>query len=235
IYVYRTGNPRRLVLPIGIFVVATLLIFSPFLSQAVYHNYGILNPHGGNPAQDPSLTYGLTYWSVAPLTPISGTLVTSSSLLSLIILGLIVSAFAILKLRANQESLFFWELAFLCIFFLSYPRINEQWFVWLLPFLILLAKKPVQWSLVLCLSIVALVYSLVNAMFVSFFIPMYPYLQEGLVNAARSVMFLSYYRLFAMASLGIFFSLLLVISLVSVYRTVTIGAERETTLSVVQK
>ncbi len=235
IYASRIGKVRRLVLPIGIFVTATLVIFSPFLSQAFYHNLGILNPIGGNPAQDPSLTYGLTYWSVAPLTAISSALVTSVSLLSLAILGLIFSALAVLRLRPNQESLFFWEFAFISVIFFSFPRINEQWFVWLLPYMILLAKTRNQRSLVLGISILALIYSLVNTMFVSFFIPMYPYLQEGLVNTAKSVMFLSYYRLYAMATLGIVFSMLLAVSLANAYRTVTIGAERERSLSAIRK
>ncbi|MGI0069101.1 MAG: hypothetical protein ACREAN_02470, partial [Nitrosopumilaceae archaeon] len=219
----RTGNFRRLFLPIAVFAAATLLIFSPFLSQAVYHNVGILNPTGGNPAQDPSLTYGLTYWSVAPLTPISSALVTAASLVSLTTLGLVLSAIAILRLRPNQESLLFFEFAFISVIFFSFPRINEQWFVWLLPFLILVARRPKQRSLVLFISILALAYSLVNAMVVSFFIPMYPYLQEGLLNAAKSVMFLSFFRLFAMAALGLVFSVLLAVSLIRAYRTIAIG------------
>lgn len=234
VYAYKAGNGRRVIVAAAVFVGATLLLFSPFLSQAISHNSGMLNP-SGNPAQNPSLTYGLTYWSVAPLTLISGAMVTMTSIVVLIVLGIVISVMTILKLRTTQNSLFFWELASISVVFLSYPRINEQWFVWLLPFLILLSAKSIDRLLVLYLSILALAYSLVSSMFVSFFIPMYHYVQEGLINAAQSVLFLSYYRLYAMSILGIVFSILLATTLVRTYLKDAADIRKQTALSVLPK
>jgi hypothetical protein len=215
-YAYKTERSgKKLILPLLVFVTALLLLFFPWIASGFNTKYyGFYTPIG-NPSTHPQNTYGLTYWSIAPFTPITGPQVLITFVSILVLAFLVVTLLMLLKTKhLSLESLCFWELAFIATIFLSYPTVNEQWFIWLLPFLTLLfGTKIVRLSLVVTLSMVSLFYSFINSQIAPFFVRLYLYDPAGFTSFVESVHLINPQRLILMGVLGIAFSVLLLLTL----------------------
>jgi hypothetical protein len=214
VYGYRsTGSLKKMVAPIALCISMDTGLFFPGVAQVFSTTIQYLAWAIGNPSKQPWQTFGLTYWSLAPLLPISGGVVSLLSTASLVILGLCFSTLAVLKMRKENSSssssdLFFWELVSLSAIFFSYRAVAEQWFIWILPFLILLlAGKAIGKGFVVGLSVLAMLYSWTNSLFIAFFLPLSKYNTSVLEVLARASGSLTSYRLDLMASFGTLFTI----------------------------
>ncbi len=206
------GNLAKFARPALIFVFTLLVLFLPLVPQLIQGSSAILGSQPSNPSTNPSSTFGLTYWSIAPFTSISGSAVSLISTLLLILSVIIVGVVAAIKVR-SIEALFFWELASLSTVFFSYPRVNEQWFLWLLPFLILISQSKSRRAVVVGLSLLAVFYLWINSLFTAFFVTDYYLAPNQLTLLAKWTTSLSAYRLSVMAILGVAFSAALLLFL----------------------
>ena len=104
--------------------------------------------------------------------------------------------------------------------FLSYRIICEQWFVWLLPFLIILyvggrIKRSLFWGA----SAVALLYSVLNCPFPFFFLPLAPWYANSLLTIVYAIWAVEPVRIITLAILGFVFSILLILILIDFKRS----------------
>jgi len=130
---------------------------------------------------------GLTYWSFALMLPMDIKLATLSS----IAIGIILLASVCWKTcRLSFSSPFFElaaaQLALILVIYLSYRIILPQFFVWSLPFIIvLLAEGRVEELIYRASSLLALIYSLTACILPLFMLPMTPWIGGALVQSMR--------------------------------------------------
>lgn len=208
----------------GVFGVVSLLLFLPYLGAVASFigdffllgsggaGLGVVTPLG------PSV-FGLTYWSAL------GSLLNASvisgfvTLISVVSLVLFV-AFLVLAYWYSSRLSFKNPLFDLCVvmlfsvaaFFLSYRIVCEQWFVWALPFLVVLCvvgriRKAFVWAI----SIVALLYVFMNCPVPFFFLPLSPWLSGELVGLVHFVWWIEPVRLGLLVVLAAVFSLLMLV------------------------
>jgi hypothetical protein len=213
IYMYRgTPSLRRLVSPALSFLFAFVLLFIPLLQHPSFFIQSYLSSPANSPASDPSQTYGLTYWSLAPFTNISGIMANDLSILLLIELGIITASISIVILlkKCTFANLLFCQLLTTSTIFFSYLRVNEQWFVWLLPPLVMLsATGSIKKRYIILISSIAMFYSWVNSLFAAFFLPTMMYNANFIRELYSLWELLIPYRLDLMAFIGIVFSSIL--------------------------
>ena len=95
-------------------------------------------------------------------------------------------------------------------FFLSYRIVCEQWFVWALPFLVVLCvvgriRKAFVWGI----SLVALLYVFMNCPVPFFFLPLSPWLSNALVGLVHLAWAIDPLRVGILAVSACMFSVLL--------------------------
>jgi hypothetical protein len=207
-----THSTRRLVVPTLTFGITSLTIFGLVLPYLPWVLQSYLNESAIDPTSHAVNPYGLTYWSVAALTSFASTTEANISLILFTVLGVGTTIISLLILRANHtpEALFFSQLLTTSSIFFSYLRVNEQWFVWLVPILVLLSvARRIEKKYVLAISFLAIAYSWISSLIAAFFIPT-AYYNENLVEGLYSeTSMLIPYRLYLMAGLGALFSALL--------------------------
>jgi hypothetical protein len=210
LYIYKkTHSLRILAAPAASFSLSMLAIFSPFLRHLPAVMQAYLGTTATGSTSNTVVAYGLTYWSIAPLAHISADMAGNLSFLLFIALGILTTLLsAILMIRNTDFQTFLYSqvLTTSTIFF-SYLTVNEQWFVWLLPPIVLLAaSKWIRMRSVLILSVLALIYSWSNSLFAAFFLPTSLYDP----NIVESIYFITShlipFRLVLMASIGLIFS-----------------------------
>jgi Gpi18-like mannosyltransferase len=209
-----------------IFVVGLLFLVLPFLGD-VTNFLGILfvpNPSvianfASNPVTNP-LAFGLTYWSVLLLNrianiPLSGFFIfLVSGVLVVFSVALTFKKISKMTFRRPELDLITSMLLFVLALFLSLRIVLEQWFVWALPFLIILCvigkiKSPLFWSA----SILALIYACLNCPLPFFFLPMVPWIGNSLASTANFILSFESMRISLLAIIGCLFSLLLLLIL----------------------
>ena len=94
--------------------------------------------------------------------------------------------------------------------FLSLRIVLEQWFIWALPFLIILCvvgkvKRSLFWGA----SILALFYACLNCPLPFFFLPLAPWIGNSLVSMANFLLSFEPVRIGLLAIIGCLFSLIL--------------------------
>jgi hypothetical protein len=168
---------------------ALFIIFIPFLPSVETFFYDYFSP---NVRLFDSLTnppaFGLTYWSLMQVSSLPSTqlffqiIAVVSSVLT--ISCLVFVYYRIYKMNFKLEiSLFLSLFIIISAVFLSYRLVLEQWFVWLLPLLIiLLTTGKINEKLFWGLSFLAFSYSILNCPFPLFFLPLAPYASTSLVS-----------------------------------------------------
>jgi uncharacterized membrane protein len=204
----------------GVFAAISLVLFLPYLGAVATFvsdffllpssgtSFGAVTPLGPN-------SFGLTYWApLSKLLPATGSF---EFLVSAVSLALFVVALALVywysrKLHYEHPLLDLSITMFFCVaaLFLTYRIVSEQWFVWALPFLIVLfAVGRVRGTLFWAASGVALLYAVLNCPLPFFFLPLAPWATNGLVGMVHVVWWLDPLRVAVLAVLSCSFSLLL--------------------------
>jgi len=212
----------------SVFIAISLLLFLPYLGQISSFFGGYFLPSAGEPGAitDPvvnPLGFGLTYWSVYLLNrliniPVSSDVFSFITLLSvlMVVVSLLLVFWKTRKLAINRPA---YDLALVMLLplialFLSYRIICEQWFVWLLPFLVILyvggrVKRSLFWGA----SAVALLYSVLNCPLPFFFLPLSPWYSNSLLTLVSAFWTVEPVRIISLAVLGCIFSVILVLIL----------------------
>lgn len=207
----------------GVFSAATLLLFLPYLDAAANSlmNFfmiggdnagGVITPLG-------PYSFGLTYWSLTGLLrlPATDALVTAISAASLaLVCALLIAVYWRSGKFTFKPPLMGLAVAMLlCVaaVFLSYRTIPEQWFVWAIPFLVLLCvagyvRRKVFWGL----SMLALFCAVLNCPLPFFFLPLAPWITDSLVGMVHVVWAIDFIRAEVLALAAMGFSLLLGLS-----------------------
>jgi uncharacterized membrane protein len=145
LYLKKNSTTRNLLTFAGAFSVTSAFLFLPVWSEACRVLLAIVGLTGTT--HSPSLSaigtsdlvgFGLTYWSVGLVFQLNGRLVVACSLI-LLLFGL---AFVWRRsLSETHPDLFQVQLSTLLVFFLCYPVIPEQFFMWAVPYLAILSQE----------------------------------------------------------------------------------------------
>jgi hypothetical protein len=217
----------------SVFSAVSLLLFLPYLGQitSFFTGYFLPSPTAPGASTDPivnPLGFGLTYWSVYLLNrliniPVSSEFFSFTTFLSVImvVVSLLLVFWKTCKLTINKSA---YDLALIMLLpvialFLSYRIICEQWFVWILPFLVILyvggrVKRSLFWGA----SAVALLYSVLNCPLPFFFLPLSPWYSNSLLKMVNAFMSVEPVRIITLAVLGCIFSVILVLILFDVLK-----------------
>ncbi len=203
------------------FLASSALLFIPYFGMitSFFSSYFMANP--ASSAMDPltnPLGFGLTYWSLYSLNrlinlPISTELVTIASVgsIMLFIISLMFVYWRTSKITFNKLA---FDLALVMvlpvlILFLSYRIIPEQWFIWALPFLVVLyASGQVKGIYYWGASFIALLYAVLNCPLPFFFLPLAPWHTSTLLGMIRAFWEVDTQRILLLVILGISFSIL---------------------------
>jgi len=226
-YLYKSVGAGELRRVLGwffsVFSAVTLLLFLPYLDTVANSvvDFFMLgsNDAGGTITPLGPYSFGLTYWSLTGLLKLSAsdalvTVISAASLtLFCILLVVVYWQSSRFMFKSPLMSLAFVMLFCLATVFLSYRIIPEQWFVWLLPFLVLLCvtghvRRRVFWGL----SMLALFYAVLNCPLPFFFLPLSPWLSDFLVGMVHLAWAIDFIRGEVLAFVAIGFSLLLGLS-----------------------
>ena len=218
----------------SVFTATTVLLFLPYLGmvESFFTSYFVSNPSTSgavaNQVTNP-VAFGLSYWSLYQLNrllnfPITAGFVsfvsTASIVLVAVALGLVYWRTVKMTFQRSAYDLALVMLLPVLALFLSYRIIAEQFFVWALPFLVLLCvggrvKGAFYWAA----SIVALLYAVLNCPLPFFFLPLAPHYDGILLDMVHAIWTVESLRIVALALLGCVFSILLVVMLFQLART----------------
>lgn len=204
----------------GVFSIFSLLVFLPYMDQSINFVSNFLFPLATviDPVVEP-LGFGLTYWSLFLLTrlfnvSINVGCVSFMAVLSVVLVAVILGVvyWRISKFSFNKPA-FDLNVALLLSLgglFLFYRVICEQFFVWLIPMLIILCvsgriRGGIYWGI----SILALIYCLTNLPLPFFFLPLSPFIGDSLVGMVYAFWPFESVRITVLAILGCLFSVLL--------------------------
>jgi len=175
---------RTVVKFLFIFVAASAILFLPTLNAMLSfpHSFMVgtnLGDIGG----------GLTYWSIALMVPIDGNIaIATSAMLGILLLILVFRKTSKTKFDHQIEALASTQLACILAIFLSYRIIPEQFFVWALPYMIILSLTgKVEEILYRIPSLVALIYSITNTILPFYMLPLTPWIGNELAQAIRII------------------------------------------------
>jgi Gpi18-like mannosyltransferase len=217
----------------AVFLIATTLISIPFLdriskfitdfiaiNQAIFSSFS-------NPVSSP-LAFGLTYWSLyslnrftkIPLNPnFSLFLSFSSILLVAISLILVYRKFVKINFRYPTYDLALGLLLPIIALFLSFRIICEQWLLWSFPFLIILVVgRKIKSSLFWGVSILGLLYVILNCPLPFFFLSLSPWIGNYLVEVANIILSIEQIRIGLLAAIGCIFSVMFILILSNLRR-----------------
>jgi Gpi18-like mannosyltransferase len=198
----------------------SLTEFMNFLSIFLSFNMGV-----GVSALTNPFAFGLTYWSLSGLNLIIKTPLTAnvigvlSSLLMVLCLSVFCFRISKLSFRRPGFDLVSSMLLIIGALFLSFRLVLEQWFVWILPFLVfLVAFGRVDRRLFWGLSFLAFTYSILNCPLPFFFLPLAPAFGNGLLVMVYAFWAVWDIRIIGLAVIGCLFSLLLFIVILRLNR-----------------
>jgi hypothetical protein len=229
IYLWRTNSfqtrGRDLSIFLRSFIVSTSLLlalsigsipkllgyFYPISTTANAINNAIVSPVG----------FGLSYWSVSLLNRLFNTSYSDSLQLAIYIISpvMVILAFAHIsrKMRRTEFGNPLLELSIAMILivlalFLSYRIIEEQWLVWVLPFIVITCSGgKLRWFFYWGISSLALVYSLLNCPFPFYFLPLTPWATNSLLAIVHTLWVLEPVRILGLITIGCLFSAIIVL------------------------
>ena len=213
------------------FLVTSTLLFLPYFGiiSSFFSSYFMTNPASStlDSVTNP-LGFGLTYWSLYSLNrlvnlPISAELVTIVSVgsIMLVFVSLMLVYWRISKITFNKQP---FDLALVMVLpvlalLLSYRIIPEQWFIWALPFLIVLyVGKQVKGIYFWGASFIALLYAILNCPLPFFFLPLAPWHTNTLLGMVHAFWEIDFHRILLLAILGLAFSIIIIIILLRLLR-----------------
>lgn len=225
---------KKLALFYLIFIVTSSFLFFPYFGTIAnfFNSYFMPSSLNGiNVGFDPVVEpvgFGLTYWSISLLNRLDIVSLTVSSVFFASIVSFILFGIFLTVIYWKVSKLSFQRPAFdlmlamlfsIIALFLSYRIICEQFFVWLLPFLIILCvsgniKTLLYWGA----SFVALLYSVLNCPLPYFFLPLAPLAENSLLSIVAVFWFIDPLRIISLVILGCIFSVLMLIVLVKLFR-----------------
>jgi GPI mannosyltransferase 1 subunit M len=211
---------------LAVLTISTLLIFLPYISiitsffsdyflpTTVTQTSGFATDQINNP-----LGFGLTYWSLFLLNrffnfAISSIMYSIGSIFTILffLCSLLFAYWKSAKVSFNNHAFDLVLIMFLplAILFLTYRIICEQFFVWLVPFIIILViKGSVKPAFFWSLSVIALLYATLNCPFPFFFLPLAPLGTNTLLGLANFMLSNEPLRISLLALLGSAFSIVL--------------------------
>lgn len=229
---------------LSVFLASSVLLFLPYFDMVAsfFSSYFMANPASSvaDSLANP-LGFGLTYWSLYSLNrlfnfPVNTALLTVASVGSIVfaLVSFILVYWRTSKTTFNKQA-FQLTLAMVLpvlVLFLSYRIIPEQWFVWALPFLIILSvgeqvKGVYYWTA----SFVALLYVVLNCPLPFFFLPLAPWHTNTLLGMVYDFWKIDVQRILLLAILGLLFSILMLTILLKLTRFRLPTRHRVTSLS----
>ena len=215
---------------LGAFFAVSILLFLPYLGsiQSFFTNFFLPTNQASafDPVSNP-VGFGLTYWSLSLLDRIFTSALTlqATSILSLVSLAMtIVFVFvaylkvAKMTVKKPDTNLVLMMALPVIALFLGYRVVCEQFFVWLIPFLIILCVKGrIKPILYWAASLVALLYATLNCPLPFFFLPLAPWYSNTLVKIANFSLSFEPLRISLLALLGTSFSILLIVMVFQVF------------------
>jgi hypothetical protein len=229
-YLLKVSDPKRLKNSIrfyGVFALASALLFLPYFSSITGFAGTVLPIQAAvnNAVADPivhPVGFGLTFWSIFLLNrfvsiPVTADFVTFLSFFSVALMAssLLFVYWKTSKLNFKKPALDL-MVAFLLplvAFFVSYRIICEQWFIWVLPPLILLCvsgllRRVHYWLL----SFMALAYAVLNCPLPFFFLPLATWFGNSLLGMVHAALSVEPVRIGLLVSISWSFSILLILS-----------------------
>jgi uncharacterized membrane protein len=211
-----------------VFGLSTMLLFLPYIESAPTLFKELIVPSSAgsatvtNPTVNP-LGFGLTYWSIYLLTRLT-TIFLSLEIISFltllsatcVVIALIFVSWKIRRFNFKDDPISI-AVAFLLTifaFFLFFRYICEQWFIWAIPFLIILVvtsnvKKKYYWGV----SFISLLYALINLPVPFFFLPLAQSIGGTLVQFAQFSLSCEPVRIALLILLGCLFSIFILLML----------------------
>ncbi len=227
IYMLKSNSfeEKRKVVPkfLAVFLISSTILFIPYLSLAAnfFSSYFIANPASTNPIANP-LGFGLTYWSLFLLSRFTITANTTlTEIVPLVSIALVTICLVLVYWRTSKITFTKPTVDLVTVFilpilmlFLSYRIIPEQWFIWTLPFLVILyAGKKVKGIYYWVASFVALLYAILNCPLPFFFLPLAPWYTKTLLGLVYAFWEIDFQRILLLIFLGTIFSILMLIIL----------------------
>ncbi len=222
IYFFKSGHvPKRLknyASFVSIFIATSVILFLPSIGSAgnlvnfFIINGGTANSAVINPVVVP-VGFGLTYWSLYLLNrlvylPINAGFVSFASAGSIVfvVISLTVVCWKIGKMTFRNRTFELATAMLLIIFglFLSYRAIEEQWFIWALPFLIIASVGGrIKWAFYWVASLIALLYSILNCPLPFFFLPLAPWMTSNLLGIVNETLTVEPLRIVILGNIGL--------------------------------
>jgi hypothetical protein len=217
-----TGEIKNLAKFYFVFIASLMLFVLPFIGEIANFFAFLFLPSQvvvvsfvSNPVTSP-IAFGLTYWSVFLISrTVDSPLIGAFAFL---VSGFLVVISAALTFRKINKMTFLsreFDLVTSMLFcvlalFLSFRLVLEPWFVWALPFLIILCvvgkvRRAFYWGA----SLTALFYAFLNCPLPFFFLPMAPWMGNSLVSSVNFLLGIDQVRISLLAILGCGFSLFL--------------------------
>jgi hypothetical protein len=208
----------------SVFSIASVLLSLPLIDRMTRFFTDFIAPNPAtigsitNPISNP-IAFGLTYWSLyslnrlinLPLTIMFASFASIASII-LVVVALILVYWKVGKMSFQKPA---YDLA-LCLLlpilalFLSFRILCEQWFVWALPFLVILCVGgKVKGFLFWGASILGILYAVLNCPLPFFFLPMERWIGNSLVSSANFLLSFEPIRIGLLATIGCLFSLFL--------------------------
>jgi hypothetical protein len=218
-----------------IFLITSIVLFLPSVTETdfILRRFSLTSEGVAGTLAAPiakPVGYGLTYWSVFLLNRLFEIRINETIVSLLLILSWVLVALALTLISWQITKMSFKSpfsdlaLAMLsCVFalFLSFRGICEQWFIWALPFLVIFCVRgQIKAVFYWLASIVALLYSVLNCPLPFFFLPLTPWIKNGLLDAVYALWSIESARILSLAVLGCSFSLLILYILLTLWRTV---------------
>jgi len=218
IYLWKTGaiSVKRnfIVTFTAIYFAVSLLLFAPTFERFLSFSGAIISSVAAGATPYTETAPGLTYWSIILVVPSMVSFAPIVLAISEILLVSIVY-FKALKMKAENSVFDLVKIELLCLLaiYLSQERISEPFFVWALPFIVLVCvgdrrQEIIYWTL----SFIALTYSVINAIFPLYLLSVSPWIGDFLVNMMHALSFThGYIGAYILVILGSSFSILTVV------------------------
>ena len=224
---------------ISIFIALSVILFLPSIGSTNLVDFFIISDLTANSAViNPAVLpvgFGLTYWSLFLLNrlvylPISTGFISLVSAVSLVLVGisLTIICWKIAKMPFHNRAFELATAMLLMLFglFLSYRVVEEQWFVWALPFLIIVSVGGrIRWAFYWVASLIALLYSILNCPLPFFFLPLAPWMTSSLLRIVNETLTVEPLRIMLLGVLGCVFSYLIFLVLSNLMKKQTVVDE----------
>jgi Gpi18-like mannosyltransferase len=200
-----------------------------FLTQVFLAGSNAVTGIVTNPSAN-SLGLGLTYWTLFGPDrlvnyPLTSVFVSTMMILSTaLVLSFVTLSYLRISKMGFQKPAYDLSAALLfCVFafFLSFRIIDEQYFVWALPFLIILfIETKIKTALYWFASFIALFYVILNCPLPLFFLPLSPWAANSLVSFLQIFRSIQTIRVILLAILGCLFSAVTIFALIQINRQI---------------